>query len=449
MRRFEMRDLFLPIHETSGMTRRNFMRLMSLSAAGLLAGCAANPVTGRQQLMLVSEEKEISIDKQNSPHQFSADYGPVQDGALNGFINQTGKRIADGSHRPHMPFSFRVVNANYVNAYAFPGGSIACTRGILLSLENEAELAALLGHELGHVNARHTAEQMSKGMLTQAVVGGFSMLAGSQGALGQLASQLGMIGAGALLASYSRDNEREADALGMEYMVRTGYSPKGMIGLMDILRSQSEHNPSAIELMFSTHPMSDERYRTALNNSQSKYRSAANLPVYRERYMDNTSRLRTLKGAVEEMQKGERLMGEKKFGEAEARLKNALKMAPDDYTCLVLLSKSNLIQERYRQGIAYAEKAQRVYPQEAQAYYLSGFGKLISEDFSGAYQELNTYEKLLPGNANTIFFKGYTQEKMNHKGNAAHEYRRYLGITQEGNKAQYAYTRLKAWGYAK
>ena len=444
-----MRDLFLPIHETNGITRRNFMRLMSLSAAGLLAGCAANPVTGRQQLMLVSEAQEISIDEKNSPHQFSADYGPIQDRALNDYINQTGKRIATGSHRPHMPFSFRAVNANYINAYAFPGGSIACTRGIMLLLGNEAELAALLGHELGHVNARHTAEQMSKGMLSQAVIGGFSALAGSQGTLGQLASRLGMIGAGALLASYSRDNEREADALGMEYMVRAGYGPKGMIGLMDMLRGQSKSNPGAIELMFSTHPMSDERYQTALNDSQSKYRSGENLPVFRERYMDNTSRLRPLKGTVEEMQKGERLMGEKQFIEAEDRLRNALKMAPDDYTCLVLLSKSNLIQEKYSQGIEYAERAQRVYPQEAQAYYLSGFGKLVSEDFSGANQEFVTYEKLLPGNPNTIFFKGYTQEKMNHKGDAAHEYSRYLQITQEGKKAQHAYTRLKEWGYTK
>lgn len=445
-----MRDPLLPIGETSGLTRRDFIRLMGISGAGLLAGCAANPVTGQQQLMLVSEDQEIAMDRQNSPHQFSADYGAVQDGALNAYIDQTGKRIAARSHRPQMPYSFRVVNANYVNAYAFPGGSIACTRGILLSLDNEAELAALLGHELGHVNARHTAEQMSKGMLTQAFVGGLSILAGTAGAtMGNLASQLGMIGVGALLASYSRDNEREADALGMEYMVRSGYSPEGMIGLMDMLRNQSKHNPSAIELMFSTHPMSDERYKTAVDNSRTRYRSAAGLPLHRERFMDSTARLRARKNAIEEMQKAERLMGEKKFSDADTLLKNALKMAPEDYTCLLLLSKSKLYQEKYREGAEFAERAERAYPQEAQAYHLSGIGKLISKDFSGAYREFDSYEQRLPGNPNTAFFKGYSQEMMGHKNEAAQEYQRYLQAVQQGKLAQHAYTRLKEWGYYK
>jgi predicted Zn-dependent protease len=255
----------LTIGKKYGMTRRDFLLLTSLSAAGFVIGCATSPVTGEKQLMLVSEEQEIQIDKQNSPHQFSADYGTIQDEALNDYINRTGTKIAARTHRAHMPYSFRAVNANYVNAYAFPGGSIACTRGILLSLENEAELAALLGHELGHVNARHTAQQMSKGVLIQAVVGGLSALAGTQGAAyGQLASQLGMVGVGALLASYSRDNEREADALGMKYMFRGGYNPSGMVGLMDMLKGLSKSKPNIIELMFATHPMSKERYQTAV-----------------------------------------------------------------------------------------------------------------------------------------------------------------------------------------
>lgn len=432
------------------MTRRKFLWLSSMSALGLAAGCATNPVTGEKQLMLVSEDQEVQMDRQYSPVQFSADLGVTQDKALNAYIDRTGKKMTAKTHRTHMPYNFHVVNATYVNAYAFPGGSIAVTRGILLSLGNEAELAALLGHELGHVNARHTAQQMSKGSLTQAIVGGLAAVAGTQGSVfGDMASQLGQVSAGALLASYSRDNEREADALGMEYMVRTGYNPQGMVGLMDVLRSLSKHDPSAIELMFSTHPMSDERYGTAVETAKTKYQADKKLPLYRERYMDNTARLRAKKGAIEEIQKGQEEMGKKQFSKADAHFRKALKKAPNDYAALVLMATSQLVQKKYTVGRQYASMAKKAYPQEARAYHLSGFAKLQTKQFEGAYQDFNQYEKLLPGNPNTIFFKGYALEGMQRIEPAAQEYNRYLQVVQQGEYAKHAYHRLKEWGYVR
>ena len=436
----------LPLPTVKKMTRRKFLWLSSIAAAGLAAGCATNPVTGRSQLMLVSEDQEIQIDQQNTPYQFSADYGTAQDKRLNDYIDRTGKKIAAQTHRTHMPYNFHVVNAIYVNAYAFPGGTIACTRGILLALDNEAELSALLGHELGHVNARHTAEQMSKGMLTQAVVGGLAVAAGTQGAgYGNLASQLGQFGAGALLASYSRDNERQADALGMEYMVRAGYSSQGMVGLMDVLRSMGKHKPSAIELMFSTHPMSDERYQTAVETADTKYKSAKSKPLYRERYLDNTAELRSRKGAIDEMQKGQQEMAGNNFSAADVHLRKAIKLAPNDYTALVMMSMSQLIQKKWTVGRQYAEMAQQVYPAEPQAYHLSGFAKIQLKDFDGALEEFSTYEKKLPGNPSTVFFKGYAFEGMKKYPQAGREYQRYLQFTQQGDYARHAYQRLREW----
>jgi len=434
------------VSATNAMNRREFLWLSSMAAAGLVVGCATNPVTGKSQLMLVSEDEEIQIDKQYSPYQFSADYGTAQDKALNDYIERTGKIITTHTHRRHMPYNFHAVNAIYVNAYAFPGGTIACTRGILLAIDNEAELAALLGHELGHVNARHTAEQMSKGMLTQAVVGGLAVAASAAGAgYGQIASQLGQVGAGALLASYSRDNERQADALGMEYMVRTGYSAQGMVGLMDVLRSMGKHKPSAIELMFATHPMSDERYRTAVETADTKYPSAKNLPLNRERYMDNTAGLRSQKGAIDEMQKGQKEMAAKNFSAADDHLRKAIKLAPSDYTALVMMSMSQLVQKKWTVGRQYAEMAQKVYPAEAQAYHLSGFAKIKMKDFEGALEEFSSYEQKLPGNPNTIFFKGYSYEGMKKYPEAGREYQRYLQLTQQGDYARHAYQRLREW----
>ena len=432
------------------LSRRDFLWLSSLAAASFMFRCATDPVTGKKQFMLVSEDTEKQIDRQYSPLQFSTDFGAVQDSQLNSYVSQVGNKMAAASHRPHMPYSFRVVNATYVNAYAFPGGSIAATRGIMLSLENEAELASLLGHELGHVNARHAAEQMSKGQLTQAIVGGISVLAGTQSAaLGDLAGQLGQISAGALLASYSRDNEREADALGMTYMVGAGYGSEGFVGLMEMLNGLSKHKTTTVDLLFATHPMSQERYDTAVQTANTKYKAALKGPLYKERYMDHTAGLRAKKDAIEEIQNGEKMLAARKYDAASGHFRQALKKAPDDYVALCMISISNLAQKQYAVGRQYAEMAQTVYPQEAQAYHLSGFANIQLKDFEKAYEEFNAYERLLPGNPNTIFFKGYSQEGMNHIEKAADEYHRYLQVVRQGQYAQHAYKRLVDWGYIK
>ena len=320
----------------NGLSRREFLIMTSLAATSLAAGCATNPVTGKSQFMIMDEKQEIAVDRQQSPHQFSADYGNTQDRALQSYVQTTGKRLTGNTHRGQMPYNFHCVNANYVNAYAFPGGSIACTRGILLELDNEAELAALLGHELGHVNARHTAEIMSKAQLANMAVGGLTILtsvAVGSGA-GSLAGQLGELGSGALLATYSRDNERQADDLGMVYMTRSGYGPQGMVGLMEMLNSMNRHPAGMTDLLFATHPMSSERYQTSVNHATNEYRQYSGQPLYRERYMDNTAGLRKIKGAIKKMQEGEEAMGKEQYSQAEGLFKQALDEAPNDYAGL-------------------------------------------------------------------------------------------------------------------
>ena len=432
------------------MGRREFLRILGLGAAGLAAGCAVNPVTGESQLMLVSEQDEIRIDRANRAHQFSADYGVLQDRGLNDYVDGTGRRIASMTHRPQMPYSFRGVNAPYVNAYAFPGGSIACTRGILLELENEGQLAALLGHELGHVNARHTAQQMSKSAVVSAAVGGLSAIAASgDSLLGDLVSGLGGIGAGALLAKYSRDNEREADGLALTYMTRAGYSPEGMVGLLDMLRRTSDRKPNALELMFSTHPMSEERYARAEEAVRTRYRDDLGRPLHRDRYMDRTAGLRAVKGAIEAMQEGDKAMGRKAWSEADVQYRRALAIAPEDYAALVKCAECQAARKRYAEARRYAEAAQQVYPGEARAYSVSGISRLMERDWDGAYEELSAYDERLPGNPGITFLQGLSLEGMGRRRDAAQAYYDYLQAVSSGEQAQYAYNRLVEWGYVR
>ncbi len=431
-------------------SRREFLKASALASAGFAAGCAINPVTGQNQLMLVSEAWEIQVDQQNSPHQFSADYGTLQDDALNRYLQDVGKAMIPNTHRPRMPYSFRGVNATYINAYAFPGGSIAATRGILLSLETEAQLSALLGHELGHVNARHTAQQMSKGMLTQAVVGGIAAYAGSKGeSYGQLAAQLGMLGAGALLASYSRDNEREADYLGMTYMTRSGYGADGLIQLMAMLNSLHKGKTDAVSLLFATHPMSQERYDTAVNLRNSEFSGFVSQPLNRERYMDHTAGLRKLKPAITLFQQAEASMAREAYDSAEASYEQGLKLAPVDYAGLVMMAKCQMVKEKYDRSLRFSEKAKQIFPQEAQANHLSGLAKIRLKKFDQAVADFDAYETRLPGNPNTAFYRGYAFEGMGDKKKSADNYYKYLQQVSEGDNAQYAYKRLVEWGVIK
>jgi predicted Zn-dependent protease len=285
-------------------------------------------------------------------------------------------------------------------------------------------------------------------MLTQALVGGVSAVAGAYGSgYGQIASQLGMVGAGALLASYSRDNEREADDLGMAYMVRAGYNSEGMVGLMDMLKSQSKRTPNAVEMMFATHPMSEERYRTVVAASKGKYRTPANGSLYRDRYMDHTARLRAKRGAIEAMQNGEKEMAKKNFRGAQSQFKKAIQKAPRDYALLVMMAKCQLVQEKNDEARQYARIAKKVYPQEAQAYHISGFAKIRMKRYASALGDFEEYDRLLPGNPSMVFFKGFALEGMNRRKEAADHYYRYLQRVREGQQAQYAYKRLVEWGY--
>ncbi len=434
------------------LNRRDFLWLLSVSTAGLaLGGCAIDPVTGKKELVLMGEAEEIALDQQQSPHQFSMDYGPSQDKALNAYVGEVGMALAAISHRPQMPYSFRGVNAAHVNAYAFPGGSIAVTRGIMAELENEAELAALLGHEIGHVNARHTAERMTKGTLMQLALAGSSgyVRSSEYATYAPFLEKIGGLGAGALLASYSRADEREADRLGMQYMAAAGYNPRGMTGLMDILVKKSQYKPSALELMFSTHPMSQERLDTAQQRAATEYVAESKRALLRERYMDHTVAVRRIRPALLELQDGAGSMAGQKFRQAESSFASALEKIPEDYAALLMMAKCKMALEKNQEALQYAESAKQAYPGEAHAVQISGITKLALQNFDGAHEEFVRFDQLLPGRSQTRFLTGIALDGMGKRELAAREYNTYLQTVPQGDAATHARQRLTEWGYVK
>ncbi|GAB1394607.1 M48 family metallopeptidase [Rhodocyclaceae bacterium] len=431
------------------LTRRDVLWLFGAGvAAGALSGCATSPIDGKRILVGMSEKQEREIDKEVAPHQFSQDMGPIQDGSVNQYVSSIGGRIHPLTHRPDMPYSYRVLNANYLNAYTFPGGAMGVTRGILVELDNEAELAALLGHEMGHVNARHAAQRQGQGLLAQVAVAGLSIATADSG-WGTLTAIAGQVGASALLSSYSRDNEREADALGQEYMVRAGYPAKGMTQLHGLLVRESKEQPSLLETMFSSHPMNSERYQTAQQLAEAKYAASLNANPQRERFMDNTAALRKLKPTIDACKRGETAMAKKKLGEAENQFDKAVDLTPQDYPSNLLLAKCLTAQGKSGEALRYAEAARTLYPQEAQAHKLTGSLKLAQRDPAAAFAAFDRFDRLLPGDPGIAFLKGVSLEAGGNRKGAAEQYARFLKSGAQGKPAAHAQQQLKAWGYSR
>jgi predicted Zn-dependent protease len=210
-------------------------------------------VSGGPELMLLSESDEIKLGKQTDA-QVRKQYGVYEDQKLNAYLNDMCQRLAKVSHRPNLPYKFETVDASAVNAFAVPGGYVYFTRGILANLNNEAELAGVMGHELGHITARHSAQQYSRAQLAQ-----FGVLVGGL-FLGDLVSGVAQLGVGMLFLSFSRDNERQADQLGVEYASKAGYDGKELAGFFETLeRMNPGSDRSGLPGWFSTHPSPEDR----------------------------------------------------------------------------------------------------------------------------------------------------------------------------------------------
>jgi predicted Zn-dependent protease len=227
-------------------------------AALMLAGCATNPVTGEKQLALVSEPQEIEMGKQ-AAEETRQSIGLVKNDSLQAYLHDIGTRLAKSSERPQLPWSFQVVDDPTPNAFALPGGYIFVTRGLMSYMNSEAELAAVLGHEIGHVTARHSVQQISRAQVAQLGLGLGMILAPDLQPLGDLLGS----GLQLLFLKYGRDAERQADELGFKYALHGKYDVREMDDVFASLQkiSQQEHR-SPLPTWQTTHPDEGERIQT-------------------------------------------------------------------------------------------------------------------------------------------------------------------------------------------
>jgi predicted Zn-dependent protease len=235
---------------------RSWVLILLISGSFLfLSGCSRNPVTGKKELTLMSESQEKSLGLEYDP-QIQAEYGMYPDSSWQRYLREKGEAMAKISHRPKLPFQFRVIDSDVVNAFAVPGGYIYFTRGILAHFNSEAQLMGVLGHEIGHVTARHANEQYTKQTLAQ-----IGLIAGM--ALSpkfRQFSDLASTGVQLMFLKFSRDNESQSDQLGVDYATKVGYDAAPMAEFFKTLGRISDAHGARIPSFLSTHPDPGDRY---------------------------------------------------------------------------------------------------------------------------------------------------------------------------------------------
>ncbi len=251
--------------------KRLLFTALTIFTISLFNSCAINPVTGKKQIVLISEQQEIQMGKEADP-QVIAEYGLYDNQEMQNLINTKGKQMAAISHRPNLEYNFRVVDSEVVNAFALPGGYVYFTRGIMANFNNEAEFAGVLGHEIGHITARHTVSQQTKATLSQIGLIAGMIISPTIAQFGQQASE----GLSLLFLKFSRDDETQADELGVEYSSKIKYDAHQMADFFNTLERLSANNANQLPDFLSTHPNPTSR-RNKVDKLATEWQNKENL----------------------------------------------------------------------------------------------------------------------------------------------------------------------------
>ncbi len=358
-----------------------------------LSGCAINPVTGKRELRLVPEGSEISMgQKQYLPSRQMQGGDYLVDPDLVRYVQGVGQRLASVSDRG-LPYEFAVINDSTPNAWALPGGKIAVHRGLLTELDSEAELSAVLGHEIVHAAARHGAKGVERGIFLQGAV-----MATQVASKGSDLSNLVVGGAslaGQLIGQkYGRDAERESDYYGMQYMVRAGYDPRAAVSLQEtFVRLAEGRRQDWISGLFSSHPPSQERVEL---NRQTAAALPAGGELGRERYRLKIASLIRSKEAYEAHDEGRKAISEGRLDEALALAEKAIAIEPKEGFFHSLRGDVRTAQERYQEALINYDRA--VENNDGFFYFLVKRGLVREQlgDAQGAYADLEKSLELLP-----------------------------------------------------
>lgn len=370
-----------------------FHTAILLVAIGL-AGCGTNPVTGKNELQFVGEAREIQLGQQNylpARQMQGGDY--IIEPELTAYVREVGERLAKVSDRPQLPYEFVVLNNSVPNAWAMPGGKIAFNRGLLTEMSSEAELAAVMGHEIVHAAARHGAKNIERGTLMQV---GLLALQVSQidNQYGGLVVNSGAVAAQLLSQKFGRNAELESDLYGMRYMKEAGYDPAAAVDLQQTFVRLSEGRKSDwLTGLFSSHPPSQARVE---RNQATLAELGAGGDYGRERYAQRVAGLMRSKPAYEAYDEGVKAIQKGNHADAARLAQKAMKIEPRESKFYGLFGDTRLQEKDYDGAIRYYNRAIDRNPNHFQPYLTRGIAYRGKGDNTLAFRDFNKSVTMLP-----------------------------------------------------
>ncbi len=461
-----------------GPGRTACLLLACAAALAAAAGCRTNPVTGESELMLVSESQEVQLGHQTHPNVIFMYDGEYHDEELNRYLGTIVMRLHSCSHRPEIPMEFTMLNTSIINAFATPA-HVYATRGFLARLENEAQFAAVMGHELAHVAAGHSAKQLTQNVLVSLAFGVAGQLSDSR--MAGAALDVGQVGVTLLGLSYSREQERQADRVGTYYMALAGWDPDQAISMQRLLHSLNEHEPTFMDKYLSTHPAEDDRIaeiRAAIDEKNLPGRYVQGDGVFADRWNRRLQRLRQVNEAFGPYDRGMKLLEKQDFRGALAAAEESISMRDDQAQffrlkgdALLRLGRIQEAKAAYRQslqrdgryvlanlGLGRAceaegnheaaerefEKVAHDYPGSVRGLYGLAVARYQLGHYSEAVQPLKQVTDAVPDLAEAHYMLAECYERIGRLAPAYQSYRKALSAGIGGPERSRALFRLRA-----
>lgn len=383
------------------MLRKRFAAALATAAVVLvgLFGCKVNPVTGERHFQIYGTDWEKQVGAQMYlPMKQSQGGEFILDPGLTNYVQQVGQRLADqAARKDELNYEFSILNDSTPNAWALPGGKVVVNRGLLTELDSEAELAAVLGHEIVHADAAHGARQQSTGMLAQLGAVASMVVLGTQvedETAREIAMLVPTLGMQLIMQKYGRDAERESDEYGMRYMSRAGYDPQGAVELQETFVELSrERREDWLSGLFASHPPSRER----VENNRA---TAAELPpggdVGRERYLRQTAYLRRIEPAYKAFDEARKALSEDKPGLAQERIDKALAIEPREAWFHATQGDIYAVRDRRSRAVDWYEQAIEANPHLFYGHLRKGQLEYRQGDYAEARPALERSLELLP-----------------------------------------------------